>query len=768
MRPFFAFAAILALFPCFGSSTIDQMTLEEKVGQLLVAHFYGEEANQDAHFLIREVHIGGIIYYNWANGLKSPHQVRLLSDGLQAIACENRLPIPLWIVVDQEGGQVTRLTEGFTLFPGNRALAMAGKPEWAEESALAMGSELKAVGVNLNLSPVVDVNSNPRNPVIGIRSFGEDPETVIRFAKPTLEGYRQAGIVSSLKHFPGHGDVGVDSHFDLPTVKKPLEELKVRELLPFAQLASECDTILTGHILVPALDSEKCATLSPKILSYLREEIGFPGIIIADSLVMEGLLKCCSSIEEAAIQAIAAGSNLLLLGGKQLIGADLSKELSPHDVQRIHLAIVDAVKSGRLSEKRIEESVSRLIQLKERSLDRSEAPSFNKANHEQLAKKIAAEAIRTIKHEFFFIPSLSQRSVAIFAPDSLEPHLRQLSIPFGKESSIIFFSKKHPSSPLIEEASKADILCLFSSNAWNQPEQEAFLQQLIEMGKPVILIAARDPIDVTLFPGADLILATYSPTPPSLLSALETIKKRGDGFSFTINERDAIKIADKIWYNECGGSIDYLIHWNKGENFGSFGIGHFIWYPANYRGPFEEIFPEFLHYLMELNLPIPEWLREAEACPWNSREEFYHNINSPQMKSLRQFLVDTRKFQAIFLAKRFERRLPEIVIYLPNAERENAIRVFYKLANTSNGLYALVDYLNFKGAGTSPKERYNGQGWGLLQVLQRVSPKSPHIVYDFAESAKELLILRVQNSPNPDQEGKWLSGWLKRVETYKH
>ena len=214
------------------SDLLERMTLEEKVGQLFVAHFRGEVANEDAKNLIQDVKVGGIIYYNWSNGLTSPEQARELSAGLQALSQQNRIPIPLLISADQEGGVVIRLNNGFTIFPGNKALGMTGNPKLAEEAALATGKELRAVGINMNLAPVVDVNSEPRNPVIGIRAFSDSPETVLAFGKMALSGYNQAHTIATLKHFPGHGDVLVDSHENLPVNQKSIKELEHTELLP--------------------------------------------------------------------------------------------------------------------------------------------------------------------------------------------------------------------------------------------------------------------------------------------------------------------------------------------------------------------------------------------------------------------------------------------------------------------------------------------------------------------------------------------------------
>lgn len=360
-----------------------KMSLEEKVGQLLMVHFHGEEANQDAKLLIHELHVGGIIYYKWANQLSSAAQVQNLSISLQKLA-----KVPLLIAVDQEGGRVNRLQEGFTLFPSNLIVAKTNQPELSKSVAFAIGEELRSVGINMNLAPVVDINSNPNNPVIGSRSFGDKANSVTLFAKYALQGYREAGIITSLKHFPGHGDVVVDSHQELPIIHKTKQQLEQLELLPFYQLADQADTIMTAHILLPALDSQNCATLSKNILTdLLREEIGFQGVIVSDSLVMQGLLSNCSCIEEAAISAINAGCDLLILGGRQL-HAHSKLELNVERIQKIHCALLQAVQTGIIPKQRLEQAVQRILHLKSKYSLSFNKIEYNKLKHEALVNYI--------------------------------------------------------------------------------------------------------------------------------------------------------------------------------------------------------------------------------------------------------------------------------------------------------------------------------------------------------------------------------------------
>lgn len=354
---FFFCLATVSLYP-----SLKEMSLEQKVGQLLIVHFPGKEVNEEARILVQEVGVGGIIYYEWANGLESPQQVQNLSNGLQKQA-----EIPLFISADQEGGRVARLKAGFTVFPGNGALGRIDDPRLSELCAYAMGKEMRAVGVNLNFAPVVDVNCNEKNPVIGNRSFGASTQKVTEHGKSALKGYKRAHVLTTLKHFPGHGDVTSDSHESLPVVSKSREALKAMELYPFEQLAPFADMIMTAHILVPALDANNCATLSGPILKdLLRSELGFQGIIISDSLIMEGVLSQCRNLEEAALRAFNAGCDMIILGGRQLVGQRMHYELTVQDVKRIHQFLVDAVKKKFISEAELDASVERILLLKEK------------------------------------------------------------------------------------------------------------------------------------------------------------------------------------------------------------------------------------------------------------------------------------------------------------------------------------------------------------------------------------------------------------------
>ena len=237
----------------------------------------------------------------------------------------------------------------------------------------------------------------------------------------------------------------------------------------------------------------------------------------------------------------------------------------------------------------------------------------------------------------------------------------------------------------------------------------------------------------------------------------------------TLSHSDALRIGKRIWQNECNGTISGLTSWNEGENFASLGIGHFIWYPKDQRGPFEESFPKLVSFISSRGAKLPKLLSGGaeQPCPWNSRAEFLRAHQTAEMNQLRQFLAGTVDLQTEFLIARLQSALPKMLNEAAPSDRANVQQQFERMASTSQGCYALVDYVNFKGEGVLHTERYQGQGWGLLQVLEGMhaaGDASP--VDEFARSAKAVLIRRVQNSPPERKESRWLPGWINRVRSY--
>jgi hypothetical protein len=257
---------------------------------------------------------------------------------------------------------------------------------------------------------------------------------------------------------------------------------------------------------------------------------------------------------------------------------------------------------------------------------------------------------------------------------------------------------------------------------------------------------------------------------PSLILVVATIAALGIGSlgATNLSPVEARQIGKKIWQNECNGTISGLTSWNSGENFASLGIGHFIWYPPGERGPFEESFPQLIVFLASRGTIIPSVIAPEQSphCPWKNRSEFLKAQDSEPMKELRQFLMATVDLQSQFLVNRLENSLPKM---LEETSAPNRIRVranFERLLKTSQGCYALVDYVNFKGEGVLHSERYQGQGWGLLQVLEQMKTDPDFPETEFSRAAASVLERRVQNAPPARNEKRWLAGWLKRVNSY--
>ena len=238
----------------------------------------------------------------------------------------------------------------------------------------------------------------------------------------------------------------------------------------------------------------------------------------------------------------------------------------------------------------------------------------------------------------------------------------------------------------------------------------------------------------------------------------------------SLSHGDALKIGKRVWQNECNGTVSGLTSWNQGEDFASLGIGHFIWYPKGRRGPFEESFPKVVSFISSRGAKLPTFLLGAggrNACPWNSHAEFVRAQNSVEMTQLRRFLADTIDLQAEFLVARLEAALPKMLAEAAPADRPNVQQQFERLTKTPQGCYALVDYVNFKGEGVLHSERYQGQGWGLLQVLETMHGNSQAEAADeFSRAATAVLTRRVHNSPPARHESQWLTGWLRRVNSY--
>lgn len=229
------------------------------------------------------------------------------------------------------------------------------------------------------------------------------------------------------------------------------------------------------------------------------------------------------------------------------------------------------------------------------------------------------------------------------------------------------------------------------------------------------------------------------------------------------SDSQALEIGRRIWKNECAGTISGLTSWNKGEEFPSLGIAHFIWYPAGRTGPFEESWPGLARFLKAQGVPVEDWM--LGPCPWRNRDAFMADIDGPRLSALRIMLSKTVAAQARYAAIRMEAALPKMLAATPPAQRAAIESNFRRIAAEPLGFYALMDYVNFKGEGVNPAERYNAQGWGLLQVLENM-PSTGKALPEFAQAADVVLTRRVQNAPPARNEAKWLPGWRNRLQTY--
>jgi len=327
------------------------VNLREKVGQLFMLGFQGTELTEDLRALIKTYHPGGVLLFS--RNLTDPEQAARLTNALQKLAQK----MPLLVAIDQEGGRVARLPKGFTVFPGQGTLGRAGTVSLAYGFAEVTARELRAIGVNMNLTPVLDVNTNPQNPVIGDRAFGRDPELVETLGLAVIAGLQDNGVLACGKHFPGHGDTAADSHKELPTVSHGLDRLHEIELRPFVHcFQNGLAAVMTAHVRYPAWDPEHPATLSTAILTdLLRGQLQFKGLVLTDDLEMHAILDHYS-IEEAALRALSAGADILL------ICKDSERQAAAMD------AVYRAAKDGDIPTLRFEHAVLRVLEAKERYL----------------------------------------------------------------------------------------------------------------------------------------------------------------------------------------------------------------------------------------------------------------------------------------------------------------------------------------------------------------------------------------------------------------
>lgn len=506
-------ALLVCSLPLMAAPRFEDLSYEEKLGQTLVV-FVDVDSAELARPAIESGKIGGVLI-QWGN--YSLKQTKELVDKLQRWAANSPHKIPLLISIDYEGGTVyTPITLGFDYLPTNMMLSAARDEAGAAAIAYLAGLELRRAGVHINFSPVLDVNSNPHNPIIGVRSFGSDPANVTKMGMSLVNGFKAAGIVSVVKHFPGHGDTSEDSHYDVPVVKADYAQLQKVHLAPFAEAVRQgVPGVMTGHILYPALDNKNIATFSKPILQdLLRTQMGFKGLIVTDSLDMKSATSFCT-IAGCAVRALSSGADMILLG----------RYVKPVSVFN------QAAKETREKklEARVEEAARKIFTLKEELglLDGSRTvPSPIEQAYKTELEKISDQSVTLVRDRKGLLPFTPMEDktgkkptvcAVFFAPSRFADQLMSFSKPFLQKGwkirsyNAALTPRKKDSARAAECAKGADLLIL-TSLQWADKtniNQKNAINGLIKENKNTVFISTMSPYDIKNYPEADVVIATY-------------------------------------------------------------------------------------------------------------------------------------------------------------------------------------------------------------------------------------------------------------------
>lgn len=519
------------------TSTLARMTMEEKVGQLFIQNVYGADATTaDARNVplygvaspaevVQKYHLGGVIYFAWTDSVQNPAQIVGLSNGLQRAALTQgaKAPVPLQIAVDQEQGVVTRIGPPATQFPGSMALGAGGSAADARTAAAITGRELLAMGVNTNFAPVCDVNVNPLNPVIGTRSFSSHPDLAAELVAAQVAGYqRDAGISSSAKHFPGHGDTATDSHVAFPVITHTRAQWESIDAPPFrAAISEQIDMIMTAHLAFPALDdSGNPATLSRPIMTgVLREELGYEGVIVTDSLAMQGVRDLYGDAE-VAVRALLAGVDQLLM--------------TPA-MDEAYAAVLAAVRSGRIPRADLDTKVRRVLVLKHRRgvvrQPYADAAAVSTAvgtpTHLAAAGEVTDRTTTLVKNDAKALPLSPAGKQVLVTGYGVATTATLASALTAKGATVRTLSTG--TSPTdaqvaiaVTAAASSDVVVVTTMKAWDtrvtdpRGGQQKLVTQLLDTGRTVIVVAVRDPYDIAYFTAAPTYLASYSYSPVAI------------------------------------------------------------------------------------------------------------------------------------------------------------------------------------------------------------------------------------------------------------
>ena len=477
---------------------MDKMTLKEKIGQMIMTGFPSSVVTPEILELITEYKISNIILFSY--NLENVNQIQELCKELNSIIQENT-GYPAFIAIDQEGGVVSRLPKDMNNIPGAMLIGATDKEEYAYRAGVITGEELSALGINMDLAPVLDVNNNPNNPVIGVRSYSNDPDKVARFGVNMMKGLHSAGVMSTVKHFPGHGDTAVDSHLGIPVIEKDFDQLMECELIPFVQAIQEgAPCVMSSHILFPKLEKEnKPATMSKAILTdILRHKLMFKGIIMTDCMEM-GAIKDYYGTAKGAVEALKAGAQIITVSHTP----ELVKET-------IHL-IEEGVRNGEIPLELIDAAVENIIRYKEtyknRFTENKLEPTYSEKYKKEISKiaeegivKVSNQELPSIKEDILFIsPYAYQSTLASSAVNKNLHFAKYMSTKFGGKSVEI---PVNPDQQVIAEVLKqvdknSLVVCGLYNGHMNYGQIE-MVNRIKESGNSVIAITLRNPTDLAL------------------------------------------------------------------------------------------------------------------------------------------------------------------------------------------------------------------------------------------------------------------------------
>ncbi len=491
----------------------EDLSLEEKLGQTLTV-FVDIDSADIFRPVIESGKVGGALI-QWGN--YSLAQTKDLIAKLQSWAAKSPHKIPLLISIDYEGGTVyTPITLGFDYLPTNMMLSAAADEEGAATIAYLAGLELKRAGVHINFSPVLDVNSNPHNPIIGVRSFGSDPANVTKMGISLMNGFKAAGIVSVVKHFPGHGDTSVDSHYQVPVVKSSYQELEKNHIAPFAKAIEHgVQGVMTSHIIYPALDNKNITTFSkPIVQDLLRGKLGYKGLVVTDSLDMKAATQFCT-IANCAVRALNAGADLILLG----------RYIKP---QTTFSRIYKQISTNKKSIAHVNEAAEKIFNLKKELglLDSSATipPPIDQAYREEL-EKISNRAVTLVRDRVNLLPFnpevLRGKKPTVcaifFSPSRFADQLPNFAQPFMEKGwevrgyNAALTPKAVDAKRARECANGADLLVV-TSLQWADKtniNQKNTIQALFKENPRNVFISTMSPYDIANYPDANTVLATY-------------------------------------------------------------------------------------------------------------------------------------------------------------------------------------------------------------------------------------------------------------------